>query len=562
MIGRTLVIVASLALALAWGFSFAHCAERGSSPPPSQAGDSGRLVKLHETRWSIGGKPVLGTYGADSLESLRRAREVGMNLVLGGDKELDARSPEGAFCLASGIKVMPHLTPFVYHGVRLREPITAGQKDIPLVFANGRVEQASHIIQIDDESIRYERMTDAGLVNCQRGSDGTTPAAHREGIILFWPEACRAEVMRIKDSPNLFGYYVLDDSPGDAVSALRAMYRVIHQADPNPDRPVCAGFGDAGSITNLAAGVCDIMLIYWYPVGTTAYDRDRTAQEVQHMLATARRRVPGIPFMGIYQAFDGRPAHTGQGVPDAEQLREQLEDFVREGACGLVAFLCHSEQLPGWADLAPLGTTVARANREVVETGGLVVRAETPLMARKRIQPQGRWDKPRGLPGYVPAWYVLAPFEDTAGKGLEMPVPPERGIDLAGVYPVKSGLAGWRIRETTGGVLGLAEIYGAIKHGLAYAVCDVTSDETRAVQMHISSDDAAWVRLNGKEIYRFDGSRGLEMGGDIVPLALPRGTSRLEVKIYNRAGMWGFFVRFTDPQGRPVEGVRFSPDQR
>ena len=61
-------------------------------------------------------------------------------------------------------------------------------------------------------------MTDTELLNCRRGSDGTKPASHREGVILFWPEACAAEVARVKNSPNLYGYYVLDDSPGDAVS--------------------------------------------------------------------------------------------------------------------------------------------------------------------------------------------------------------------------------------------------------------------------------------------------------------------------------------------------------
>jgi len=521
--------------------------------------EQARLIKLQETRWTIGGKPVLGTYGAERVEDLERVRDAGMNLVLAGQKQLDTSTPEGAFCLENGIRVMPHLTPFLYHGVRLREPITADQTTIPLYFAQGRVEQNSKTIQIDDEIIRYEQMTDTELVNCERGCDGTKPAPHREGVILFWPKPCKTEVERIKNSPNLFGYYVLDDSPGDAVSALRAMYKVIRQVDPNPDHPVCAGFGDAGSVVNLAPGVCDVMMIYWYPVSTSGYDRDRTAQEVQHILATARRRVPGIPFMGIYQAFDGGIAHTGQGVPTPDQLREQLEDFIREGACGLVSFICHNEQCPGWADIEPLGDAVKRAMREILETGGLEVRPETESMKRKRIQPEGHWEKPLPLPGYVPAWYVLAPFEDKNGQMLDTPVPPDDGIDPDGIYPVKSGSAGWRVRETTSGTLGINEIYGVVKNALAYAFCDVTAAEDTPVQMHIGTDDDAWVRLNGKEVYRFSGVRGLDIDHDTVSLTLPRGASRIEVKSYNRAGMWGVFMRFTDMNGRPAEGLSFSP---
>ena len=521
-------------------------------------------MKLHETRWNVNGKPVLGTYagGADKLEDLRSIRDVGMNVVLAGEVELDTRTPEGAFCLENGIKVMHHLTQFLYHGVKLRDAITPDQTTIPLFFAGSVPQQESRVVQIDDEIIRYEKMTEAGLVGCQRGCDGTKPAAHREGVILFWLEACAAEVERVKGSPNLYGYYVLDDSPGDAASALRALYQTVQKVDSGGRHPVCAGFGDAGSVINLVPGACDIMLIYWYPVGGSGYARERTAGEVQHMLTTARRRVPGIPFMGVYQAFNGAPAETDQGVPTGEQLREQLEDFVREGACGLVAFISHLGDLPGWADLPGLKSTIKQANQEILATGGLEVRPETESMKRNRIQPQGHWEKPRPVPGVVPAWYVLGPFQDTEGKMLDAVFPPDRETDLNAVYRVKFGSARWRVRETTCGVLGLTSLYGeqkGVEKCLDYALCDVTSPKPQTVQMRICSDDDACVRLNGKEVYRFEGSRGLEYDTDVVPIALPAGRSRIEVKIYNRAGMWGLFMRFTDLDGQPLEGLRFSP---
>jgi hypothetical protein len=77
--------------------------------------------------------------------------------------------------------------------------------------------------------------------------------------------------------------------------------------------------------------------------------------------------------------------------------------------------------------------------------------------------------------------------------------------------------------------------------------------------MRISTDDDAWVRLNGKEVYRHVGPAGLEFDKDVVPVTLPAGKSRLEVKVFNRAGMWGLFLRFTDREGRPLEGLKFSP---
>ena len=130
---------------------------------------------------------------------------------------------------------------------------------------------------------------------------------------------------------------------------------------------------------------------------------------------------------------------------------------------------------------------------------------------------------------------------------------------------MKFGSARWRVWETNGGILGLSNIYGAAYVGdcTAYIFCDVTSPVTQTVQMRICSDDDALVKMNGKQIYRFDGSRGIEYDKDIVPLTLPEGKSRILVKVHNRKrSMWGLFMRFTDSQGQPLNGLEFSPMHR
>ncbi len=523
----------------------------------SSARAEGQLMKLQPTPWNIDGQPILGTYGAERVEDLEKVHAVGMNVILAGKPELDIATPAGKYCLEKGIKVLPHLTSHIYHGVRLREPVDASQKDIPLHFSGGMPKWESRVIELDGELIRYESMNESGLVGCERGINGTTPADHREGTILFWPEECRTEVQAIKDSPNLFGYYVLDDSPGDARSALQAMYKVLKEVDPA--RPVCAGFGDAGSITNFAPGVCDILFIYWYPVSTNRYNRERTAQEVQHMLSAARSRVPGVPFVGIYHAFDGRPAKTGQGLPNPDQLREQLEDFVREGASGLVSFICHNEVVPGWADIPSLEPPVTQAMKEIRETGGLTVRPENEKMAALRLQPQGHWEKPNPLPGFVPAWHVAAPF-DATGTLLDTPVPPEEGIDPDAIFDVRNGKAKWRVHPTTAGTLGYSNIYGVEKDVIAYAWCEVTSPKEQEVQLRFCSDDDAWVRVNGKEVARYTGVNGLDFDKEIIPITLKKGENRIEVKNCNRAGMWGIFARITDIEGKALEGLKFSPE--
>ena len=111
-------------------------------------------------------------------------------------------------------------------------------------------------------------------------------------------------------------------------------------------------------------------------------------------------------------------------------------------------------------------------------------------------------------------------------------------------------------------MLGLTSLYGDQKptaHCIDYAYTELTSPAEQAVQMRFSSDDDATVRLNGKEVFRFEGSGGVDYDKHIVPITLPAGKSRLEVKVHNRAGMWGFYMRFTDLDGNPLKGLEFSP---
>ncbi len=528
-----------------------------TAPAPSER----QLLMLHPA-FRIDGQPVMGTYTASSMDELELVQKVGMNLILGGHDDLNVDTPRGAFCQENGIKVLHHMTQHLYGKPRLGDRISAQATSIPLVPRAPSNLPRSGLVQIENELIRYTDRTDSVLQGCTRGADDTDPAAHNEGIILFWPEACEAEVRRVMESPNLYGYYVLDDSPGDALSALKAMYAAIRRVDPDPKRhPVCAGYGSAGSLCNFAPGVCDVMMIYWYPVSDRGYDRDMISHEVQWMLTSARQRVPGIPFFGVYQAFDA--SGDPPAVPTPEQLREQLEDYVRQGASGLVAFLCRgAKPLSGWAAHDGLQAVIADAHREIRRAGGLYVRPETVKMRRNRVQPVGYWRKPRHVPGIPPAWYVVAPFDDEDRRILNAEFDPEYKVDIRRVYDGKPGPIRWQKRLSHGGVVGLVELYGGqtfTANTIAYATCTVTSPRRQQVQLRFGSDDDAIVWLNGREIWRHEGVRGIERDEDVRDIILPAGESRLLVKVCNRQGMWAFFLRFTDLAGRPLEGLVFAP---
>lgn len=524
----------------------------------ASAAESG-ISSVTALPFTVDGEPIMGTYAVQTLDGLRLVDEVGMNVVIGGHEMLDPSTEMGAFMQEKGIKVMLHLTDHIYGRPRSGSFVDETQTEIPLAEFPFRPLPDSGVVQIDDELIRYGRWTKDALLDCERGYDGTAAAAHHEGIILFLPEPCAEEVRKVMDAPNLWGYYVLDDSPGDALSALRGLYSTIRSVDPNPQRhPVAAGYGSIGSLCNFDTGVCDLMLIYWYPINDNRYDRLLISRNVQRMLTAARARVPGVPFAGVYQAFYGPAAGAGTTPPTPQQVREQMEDFWREGACGLVSYACEiNEELPGWAAIPSLHATLREVHGEMLDGG--VVSAEPPAMATARIQPKGMWQHPNDLPGVIPAWYVVAPIDDPEQGCLSLPHPPESDWSVDAVYTGRNGRpVRWVRRETQAGVVGLIELY-SVAGSAAYAMCEITSPEEQQAQLLLGRDDDLLVWLNGEEIVRYEGSHGLDPDEYAVPVTLPEGTSSLRVKSCNRAGMWGFSVRVTDPEGNALEGIAFKP---
>ena len=510
--------------------------------------------------YTVDGRIPLGTYVAPNLDAAKLVNQLRMNLIIGDENLLDPGTPEGAYLLERKIKVLYHLTRHIYQTPRLREAITAEQTTIPLDRDRpGTLPAAGGIVEIEGERIRYGAFTPEALLDCERGADGTVASPHHEGIILFDPEACARDVEMVKDSPNLWGYYVLDDSPGDALSALQSMYAVLKRIDP--DRPVCAGFGSDGSLVNFGPGVCDIMLMYWYPVTNTRYIRDFTTRKTQWMLTSARAEVPGIPFIGVYQTYwDAKEGFE----PKPEMVREQLQDFVREGACGLISFACQlAETFPGWSASPAMQRVLKEVHDEIIETGGLRVSPEPEEMAAKRIQPKGHWVAPRIIPGIPLTWRVIGPFDDPDRGRLATRHSPEDNWDASAVHQGKPGAVRWVDRRAFGGALGLGELYGPhsyTQNAIAYAACTVTSPVEQEALLLMGRDDDLLVWLGGREVCRAEGDSGLDRDALRVPVTLPAGKTPLRVKICNRSGMWGFALRFATPDGQPLEGLSFSTE--
>jgi hypothetical protein len=515
--------------------------------------------------FQINGEPIFGTFGGSSLENLKIASETNMNLITGGEDVLDPSTDTGRFCLEHGIKVMYYLSGNVHGRPRTVGPIDSVQTQIPI--ADGIVPSGSKLVQIDDELLSYKEATATALIGCERGIDGSEAADHEASIILFWPELAAEEVARVRESPNLWGYWVLDDSPGYAAPALRGLYSIVKSLDT--DHPVCAGHSGPTTLRNFAPGTCDVMAFYLYPILRDRYLRLWNSSAAQWTLTDARARVPGVPFIGVYQGFweaedSARLTNTSDALtPD--QLREQIEDFVREGACGFLTYSMVGPTGPfrGWHLEESLRDELTNIGRQIRSTEDFGVPPEPDAMAQARIQPQGFYEHPRDIPGIVPAWHIIGPFDASEqGNPLEALFPPDQEIDLDASYPAKGTVATWETYDSYAGSVGLVEIFGAPSFTtgcLAYATCTVRSPCEQSVQMRFGSDEDCIVKFDDIEIWRFEGSRGVIPDEDIVPVILSEGSTQITVKVHNRGDQWGLFMRFTNTQGDGIDNLIFSP---
>jgi tetratricopeptide (TPR) repeat protein len=166
--------------------------------------------------------------------------------------------------------------------------------------------------------------------------------------------------------------------------------------------------------------------------------------------------------------------------------------------------------------------------------------------------------------GLVTRWWVVGPFDNERGRGFGAKSGPEteEGIvlDLAATYPGKERPVSWRAVPAVHpyGWIDLEAMLRPNDQALAYAATWIRCEEPREVSLRFASDEsiAAWV--NGSEVLRREVIRRGGFDQDIVGVALRKGWNRVVVKVgtvTERSATWGFRMRATLPDGRPLADV-------
>ena len=344
-------------------------------------------------RFTIDGNPVFGSFAYTwEIDYLRQALDSGINLVFcykrGASAQLlDPNSEMGRLVLERRAKVMANLC-FAAGGKFLAEDVTAEATTIQLNLRGDR--KGPGTFWIGDEAVRFETCQKGKLQGCQRGWAETTPASHPKRLHVVHEEPLKNAIVKIKDSANLWGYWIMDDKKGNQRDALRNVYRIIKKTDrdqeghPNP-HVVVAGMSNPDALTNFDANTCDMAGIYIYPAHRDAFNTTMTGEQLKEMLALMSQRSPETPFMGIYQAFT---APKWKPKPKPLQVRKQITDFAHFGAAALMAYSWR--MVPG-----------AEALRDLPDLRAEVKQLASDLVAGRILldqSPPEYADRPAGTP--------------------------------------------------------------------------------------------------------------------------------------------------------------------
>lgn len=170
--------------------------------------------------------------------------------------------------------------------------------------------------------------------------------------------------------------------------------------------------------------------------------------------------------------------------------------------------------------------------------------------------------------GFVQRWVVVGPFDNDNEAGFDQAYPPEqslgRPLDLDGAWEGKLREVGWRDFPTPGapdGAVELGDVLDPAERACAYLATVVEARRAGRAALRLGADGAVRVWLNGTQVYSDAGDRAAVPDRAAAGVQLQRGRNQLVVKSCMTEGPWNLFIRLTQPDGRPLEGVTATADR-
>ncbi|MCX7804871.1 MAG: DUF3857 domain-containing protein [Planctomycetota bacterium] len=169
------------------------------------------------------------------------------------------------------------------------------------------------------------------------------------------------------------------------------------------------------------------------------------------------------------------------------------------------------------------------------------------------------------IPGVVKAWVIVGPFDNRDRSGFDAEYPPEKNVplDLDAPLEGRTGKIRWfrpAIPDPTGwdGWVDLGELVEPNSHSAAYAATFARSALDRDCAIRIGCAGAVKVWINDRLAMTLNEYNDGCFEKKVCAAFLHKGWNKILVKSATLEGPWGFAVRLTEPDGRPLEGIEFD----
>lgn len=179
--------------------------------------------------------------------------------------------------------------------------------------------------------------------------------------------------------------------------------------------------------------------------------------------------------------------------------------------------------------------------------------------AGRRVVRDGAVNMARLFPAQTD-WLLIGPFANREKRGLATVFAPEQSLDLNADADGLEGKVRWTEYHCPPGsvTVNLARQFKPAEEVCAYALCYAKTDRPCAAQIRVSGNDTWKLWVGGKLVHESADEGRIILDREIIPLSLPAGTTPILMKVCNNKRDWGFVLRLTDPNGRPVPGLKMG----
>jgi len=153
-------------------------------------------------------------------------------------------------------------------------------------------------------------------------------------------------------------------------------------------------------------------------------------------------------------------------------------------------------------------------------------------------------------------WSMIGPFDNTNRIGFENQYPPEKEIDLSGVYDGKGEKVQWS-KHTEGKTSNLMPFFKTNQNVVIYALTSIVSPDDREAVFRVGSDDGIKVWLNDSLVWANDVYSGLAIDSDVFTVRLKSGKNKVLIKLTQGTIDCGFHLRITDDDGVPFNDLEY-----